>query len=49
MRLTGTRVAVALRVAGVVRAPDVPGDLSGPVVGYNNNMDSGPCAETRRR
>ena len=40
----GTGIAVVLRVAGGVHAFDVPGDLPGPVAGYNNNdnnMDSG--------
>ena len=38
----GTGIAVVLRVAGSVHALDVPGDLPGPVAGYNNNdMDSG--------
>ena len=50
MGVTGTGIAVALRVAGVVRAFDVPSDLLGPVAGYNNNnMDSGLGAERRRR
>ena len=51
--VTGTGIAVAFRVAGVVRAFDVPSDLLGPVAGYNNNnnnnMDSGPGAERRRQ
>ena len=37
--VTGAGVALALRVAGVVRVFDVPGDLPGPIAG-NNNVDS---------
>ena len=49
MGVTGTGIAVALRVAGIVRAFDVPSDLPDPVAGYNNNnMDSGPGAEGTR-
>ena len=36
MGVTETGIAVALRVVGVVCGPDVPGDLLGPVAGYNN-------------
>ena len=32
VRVTGVVIAVALRVAGAVRAPDVLGELLGPVV-----------------
>ena len=50
MGVTGTGIAVVLRVAGVVRAPDVSGDLLGPVAEYSNNsMDSGLGAERRQR
>ena len=45
--VTGAGIALALRVAGVVRVLDVPGDLPGPVAG--NNVDSGLSAERRRR
>ena len=42
MGVTETGVAVALRVDGVVRAPDVPDDFLGPVAGYNTtNNDTG--------
>ena len=39
--VTGTGIALALRVAGVVRVFDVPGDSPGPIAG-NNGVDSGP-------
>ena len=32
VRVTGVLIAVALRVVDIVRAPDVVGDLLGPVV-----------------
>ena len=44
--VTGTKIALALRVSGVVRVLDVPGDLPGPVAG---NVDRRPGAERRRR
>ena len=46
--VTGAGIALALRVAGVVRVLGVLGDLPGPVAG-NNNVDSGPGVEKRQR
>ena len=45
--MTGTGIALARQVAGVVRVLDVPGDLPGPVAG-NHNVDSAPGAERRQ-
>ena len=39
MGVTETGIAVALRVVGVVRGPDVPGDLLGPVAEYHNSAE----------